>query len=181
MESEISKLYPNPPLAPLSLRVIKVYLEETERKLAENEELSYLREFDHASSDVRKGFETIKYLEKDLITCKRLLDEFELSKEKSNGIKNWVLNSYGYYFEISGHRLHFKTISIDESTKQVMYILGYVDENKNEVNVYLDLDFVSPIVEFIELYQLLYRRRTSLGIHRDLELELSEKMLEEVD
>ena len=179
MECQISKLYPSPPLAPLSIRAIKVYLEEAERKLTENKELRHLREYDYASSRIRKGFETVKYLEEDLVTCLRLLKEFESSKDRSDGIKNWVLSSYEEYFGIKGHRLHFETISIDESTKQVMYILGYFDENRNDINIYLDLDSVSPIVNFLELYEILYRRRSSLGIHNDLELELSEKMLKE--
>ena len=179
MEYQISKLYPSPPLAPLSLKAIKVYLEEAERKLAENKNLSYLQDYDYASSRVRKGFETLKYLREDLITCKRLLKEFELSKERADGVKHWVLNSYEDYFGIKGHRLHFETISIEESTKQVMYILGYVDDKRNEVNIYLDLDSLLPIVDFLDLYEMLYRRRSSFGIHRDLELELSEKMLKE--
>lgn len=179
MEYHISKLYPSPPLAPLSLRAIKIYLEEAERKLAENKDLSYLREYDYASSGVRKGFETVEYLREDLITCKRLLEDYKLTEGKSDGVKNWILNSYEDYFEIKGHRLHFKTISIEESTKQVMYILGYLDDKRNEVNIYLDLDSVLPIVDFLDLYEMLYRRRARLGIHRDLELELSEKMLKE--
>jgi hypothetical protein len=179
MESQVNNIYPGAPIAPLSLRAIKVYLEEAERKLAENKDLSYLREFDYASSRVSKGFETVNYLEEDLITCRRLLKDFESSKERSEGIKNWVLSSYEEYFGIKGHRLHFETISINESTKQVMYILGYFDENRDDINIYLDLDSVSPIVNFLELYETLYRRRSSLGIHNDLELELSEKMLKE--